>query len=331
VIEVLRAGALTTVQDTGRAAHRALGISAGGALDPLALALANRLAGNPADAACLEVTLGTVALRFTGAARLGLAGAEYGATLDALAVHAGWSYPVRAGQTLTLRAARHGMRVYVAVSGGIDVPVVLGARATDLAGGFGGLEGRPLRDGDRLACGAAAPPSGVPPFGLRPPWWCRFARVAGSCAASDEAIRLTVRALPGPALDGFDPRARDLLFDTAWRVTQDSNRMGYRLAGPALAAAGASQLSQAVLPGVVQAPGGGQPIVLMGDAQTTGGYPIAAVVIQADLWRLAQARPGAVLRFARCTHDEARSLLRAQRRYLAQIARAAAEALCAGA
>ncbi len=154
MIDVIRAGLLTTIQDLGRHGYRHLGVAMGGALDRLSLEVGNRLVGNRPDAAGLEITFGPTVLRFLRATRVAITGTEFGATLDGKPVYSWWSLPVQAGQELVLQAAKRGMRGYVCIAGGIDVLPMLGSRSTDLAGQFGGLGGRALRDGDRLPVGA---------------------------------------------------------------------------------------------------------------------------------------------------------------------------------
>lgn len=293
MIELLRAGPLTTVQDLGRSAWRDRGISACGALDDLALLHANLLVGNPPDAAGLEFTLGPASLRFHAAGCIALTGTDADAWLDGQPLRPGWRTPVAPGQTLQLAAPRDRMRSVLAVSGGIDVAAALGSRSTDLKAGFGGLEGRALRDGDRLPW---QPPAAHPTrrIGLRPPAWTP-----------------TVRVLPGPEHDTFTAAAREAFWTAGWTLTPQSNRMGFRFAGPALERTDPVELpSHGVLPGVIQVPPSGQPIVLLADAQTTGGYPKIGVVIRADLWKLAQLRLGATLHFTPCTRDEAVAALR---------------------
>ncbi|WP_024304420.1 biotin-dependent carboxyltransferase family protein [Pseudogulbenkiania sp. MAI-1] len=296
MLEILRPGVQTTVQDLGRHGFRHLGIGQSGALDAPALMMANRLVGNPEGAAGLEIVLGPVSLRFSRAGWFALTGADFDATLDGLPVWCGWRQPVRAGQVLQLRGSRHGMRAYLAVDGGIAVAEVLGARATDLGAGFGGFAGRALQAGDHLPQGEPVALEGK--AGSRPPQWTP-----------------ELRALPGPEYDEFAAAAQDAFWTRPWAITPQSNRMGYRLAGPALTREASHELlSHGVLPGVVQVPPGGQPIVLLADAQTTGGYPRIATVIEADLWKLAQARPGAELHFIPTTPAEARRALQ-QHRY----------------
>jgi biotin-dependent carboxylase-like uncharacterized protein len=293
VIELLRAGPLTTVQDLGRTAWRDRGLSLCGALDDVALQWGNLLVGNAPEAAGLEFTLGAAQLRFHADTCIALTGTDAEAQLDGRPLRPWWRARVRAGQTLRLAAPRERMRSYLAIAGGLDLPLVLGSQSTDLKAGFGGFEGRALRDGDRLPLNRnAAPPSRA--VGLRAPDW-----------------HASVRVLPGPEVEDFSSTARDAFWAADWTLTPQSNRMGYRLAGPMLTRERGGELaSHGVLPGVIQVPPSGQPIVLLADAQTTGGYPKIGVVIRADLWKLAQLRLGAALRFVPCTRDAAIEALR---------------------
>jgi 5-oxoprolinase (ATP-hydrolysing) subunit C len=340
MIEVLRAGLLTTIQDAGRPGYRHLGIATGGALDPLALEVGNRLVGNRPDAAGIEVTFGPVALRFARATRVAITGTDFGATLGGRPVWSWWSLPVAAGEELVLNGAKRdirdmsgGMRAYVCVAGGIDVLPMLGSRSTDLAAGFGGLAGRALKDGDRLATGASAAPGGeraalapgAPPFGVKAPVLCNWALVdepphRRGRHPEGVAWAVPVRVLRGPEFDGFTPEAQRAFWSDEWLVTPNSNRMGYRLSGTALERAnGMDLLSHAVLPGTIQVPPNGQPIVLMSDAQTTGGYPKIGSVIRADLWKLAQVRLNGGVRFVETTPAVARKALAEEQAYLRQI------------
>lgn len=305
MIELLRAGPLTTVQDLGRSGWRDRGLSQCGALDETALQWGNVLVGNAPGAAGLEFTLGPSTLRFDADTCIAVTGTDADASLDGRPLRPWWRAAVRAGQTLKLAAPHERMRSYLCIAGGLDLPPTLGSRSTDLKAGFGGLEGRALRDGDRLPLLRPAMPARLPTraVGLRPPEWTP-----------------AVRVLPGPEHGDFSAAARRAFWDSAWRITPQSNRMGYRLEGPALKRQRGTELaSHGVLPGVIQVPPSGQPIVLLADAQTTGGYPKIAVVIRADLWKLAQARLGTTLRFLPCTPDEARAALQAQRRLLDQL------------
>ncbi|MGM9480951.1 biotin-dependent carboxyltransferase family protein [Roseateles sp. NT4] len=302
MIEVLRAGPLTTVQDLGRDAWRDRGISRCGAMDDVALSWGNLLVGNAADAAGLEFTLGPATLRFDADCCIAVTGTDADATLDGRPLRPWWRQRVQAGQTLKLAAPRERMRSYLCVSGGIALPTALGSLSTDLKAGFGGLGGRALRDGDVLPL---AIPEHLPlrSIGIRPPDW-------------DTAVRV----LLGPEHEDFSAAARDAFWAAGWQLTPQSNRMGYRFAGPELKRERGGELaSHGVLPGVIQVPPSGQPIVLLADAQTTGGYPKIAVVIRADLWKLGQLRLGGTLRFAPCSIDEARTALRQRQTELAQL------------
>jgi len=302
MIEILRAGPLTTVQDLGRPGWRDRGLSLCGALDEFALQAGNLLVGNPPGAAGLEFTLGPATLRFHADACIAVTGTDADASLDGRPLRPWWRQRVGAGQTLKLAAPRERMRSYVAIAGGLDLPPALGSLSTDLKGGFGGLDGRALRDGDRLPL-KPSPALPARTVGMRPPEWTPV-----------------VRALPGPEHEDFTTAAREAFWATDWAVTPQSNRMGYRLAGTVLERERGEELaSHGVLPGVVQVPPSGQPIALLADAQTTGGYPKIAVVIRADLWKLGQLRLGARLRFVPFTPADALAALREQRLLLDQI------------
>lgn len=301
MIELLRAGPLTTVQDLGRTAWRDRGISRCGALDDLALMQANLLVGNAPGAAGIEFTLGAATLRFAADGHFAFTGTDADATLDGRPVRPGWREAVRAGQVLKLAAPRERMRTVLAVSGGIDVALALGSRSTDLKAGFGGFEGRALHDGDALPWRPPSAPARRR-VGLRPPPW-----------------EASVRVMPGPEHDQFSDAARDAFWSADWTLTPQSNRMGFRFAGPVLDRVVTADLpSHGVLPGVIQVPPSGQPIVLLADAQTTGGYPKIGVVIAADLWKLAQLQLGAPLRFVPCTRDDAVAALRERRTLIDQ-------------
>ncbi len=289
MIEVLQAGVQTTVQDLGRPGQRHWGLAAGGAADPEALALANALVGNPPQAAGLEVWQGPLRLRLQGHGAIAVAGADFDACLAGRPLRPGWRAAWAPGDELVLAVRpRQGACAFLAVSGGLDLPLRLGSRATDLAGGWGGWQGRALRAGDCLPVVGGTPVRGR--RGVAPlPW------------------RGVLRALPGPEHDShFDAQAQAAFWQGLWRVSAQSNRMGARLQGPTVASIARDEMpSQAVMPGVVQVPGGGQPIVLRVDAQSTGGYPRIAVVIAADAAALAQLPAGAECRFERVDATEA--------------------------
>lgn len=304
MLNIIRAGLQTTVQDQGRNGLRGQGVSLGGALDAPALYAANLLVGNRGTDAGLEVTLGECTVEFTRDGWMALTGAGCDAYLDKQRIWTGWNYPVRAGQRLVLHRPKRGMRSYLAVSGGIDVPKVLGSRSTDLTGGFGGLDGRRLKDGDVLPLGEVR-------------------RVPQKSQGIKQLLfNNYIRVLPGPEYQEFSPEEQAFFWRTPWHLSPQSNRMGYRLNGHALRRSSSREMfAHGLLPGVIQVPHGGQPIVLMADAQTTGGYPRIACVIEADLYHLAQIRLGEPIHFIRCTLAEALQAYKEQKIYLRQLER----------
>ena len=299
-VTVLRAGLLTTVQDGGRWGHQHLGVSVSGAMDLAAHRLANALVGNDRNAATLEVTLLGPELRFEQRSRISVTGADLSATLEGGAVSVNRAVDCPAGSVLRFGPRRTGARAYIGVDGGIDVPRVLGSRATHVASGLGGFRGRALKAGDRLACGRSGDES-------------RSAPVAPSVSTEvgpTGALRL--RVLPGPHLDLLDRTALDQLRASRFTVSPQSDRMGYRLTldAPLATSDMGEMLSEATVMGAIQVPPSGQPILLMADRQTTGGYPQVAVVITADLPRAAQLAPGDQVEFELCSRSTALAALR---------------------
>ncbi|MEI8307735.1 MAG: biotin-dependent carboxyltransferase family protein [Chloroflexales bacterium] len=304
MIEVIAAGPLMTVQDLGRPSARRYGVSSGGALDAFALAAANRLVGNSPNAAGIEITAGGAVLRLRRPAIIALTGGDLGASLDGRTIPLWTAILADAGATLRLtnRYAAWGARAYLAVAGGVNVPVVLRSRATDLAGGFGGMEGRALRAGDLLPMGEPLARM-VPTVGQ---YWPVSARPA---YAADP----TLRFIPGPHVEYFALGTLVALAAVNLRISATSNRMGYRLEGLHLAYARPCSLpSLGVVPGSIQVPPDGTPILLMADAQTTGGYPVVGTLISADLPLAAQLLPGDSLRLTPTTLSGAYAALYTQ-------------------
>jgi biotin-dependent carboxylase-like uncharacterized protein len=278
---VIDGGLGTTVQDRGRAGRRRLGVAQAGALDALSAARANAAVANGPDCAVLECTVVGPALRFLRTLRFAWAGADLGAVLERSDL-GDWSVPAatavlaRPGNVLRFAGRRHGCRAYVAFAGGIDAPPLMGSRSTDLTAAFGGHQGRALRAGDRLAVGSDR---GAP----RP--------VATDSTSGDEAP--TVRVVLGPQDDHFAPATIERFLGAQWSVATTSDRAACRLAGPRLEHAGPSEIaSEGMVPGSIQVPPDGQPIVMLADGPTTGGYPKIATVVSGDLGRLAQSLPG---------------------------------------
>lgn len=331
-IEILATGALATVQDLGRTGALRYGVGTAGAMDPMALAAGNLLLGNDEGAAAVELQVFPFEARFSVGGDFALAGADTSATLDGVPLLPWWRHHARAGQVLRLNLPRRGgawsaSRAYLCLAGGVDVPAVLGSRSTQLRGAFGGHEGRPLRAGDRLrarrAADDASPAAGtasdaahtieslnlVGLFGLTPP--------ALDLPLQRDGLP-AVRVLPAAEYDGYTDASRAAFWGRPWKITPQSDRYGYRLAGEVrLEPVAAMEMrSHGIVPGVIQVPPGGQPIVQMRDAQPSGGYPKIGTVVEADLWRLGQAPIGSSLRFVQTTWDEALAALAANRRWL---------------
>jgi antagonist of KipI len=292
-IRVLRPGLLTTLQDQGRHGLQHVGLCPGGAMDPVALALANALVGNEPGEAALEITVIGPELAFEEDTLVALCGAEFKGSFP-------HNRPVlaSAGSRFNVGRAVRGARAYLAVAGGFGVEPVLGSRSTYLPGRFGGIEGRALKHGDLLA--------------LRDPAAAgRFSRLKktheGSVKWSAPPLTLPdrepilVHVLEGQHFGSFDAGAQRSFFDAVWKIAPESNRMGFRLAGPALVRSEPDEiLSGPTALGTVQVPASGMPIALMADHQTTGGYPRIAEIVSADVPRLAQLAPGGTVHFTRC-------------------------------
>jgi biotin-dependent carboxylase-like uncharacterized protein len=309
-LEVVAPGLLTTVQDLGRTGYARYGVPAAGAMDAFAARAANRLVGNAADAALLEITLAGPTIRFAAShALFAITGADLSPRLDDGEVP-GWTACVAPpGSTLKFGRRRAGLRAYLAVAGGIRTGLVLGSAATYLRGEFGGYQGRALKAGDRVPVGSAAGDGG--------PVAGRVVPAAARPAYSREPV---VRVVLEPHAERFTREALEALLSAAYAVGPASDRMGYRLQGPALARhEPADILSQGLPLGGVQVPGDGQPIILLADHQTTGGYPLIATVVRADLPLLAQLAPGDRLRFRAVTVDEAQAAYREQLAALAAL------------
>lgn len=310
MIEILTTGLPNTVQDQGRPGRLASGISHGGAMDKDALAIGNFLLGNDSGAAGIEVAIFPFRLRVQVDTVVAVTGADCTILVGDRPRPVWWATTIRAGETLAIEAPRAGARSYVAFAGGIDVPPVLGSRATDVKGRFGGLEGRGLTRGDRLALGRTEAAAILAEGGIGAALEERQAMAGWSAAAID------LRVLPAAEFDLFTSRSLADFNASGWTVTNESNRMGYRLSGNALALKQPVELlSHGIVPGTVQVPPSGQPIIQLADANTCGGYPKIATVIEADLWRLAQAPVGATLRFSLTTMEVSTEALRAQHRW----------------
>lgn len=295
-ISVIRGGLLTTVQDGGRLGYQSQGFSVGGALDRRALRTGNLLLGNGPETAGLEVTLFGPELRFEGFGTIALTGGDFNATLAGEPVESYRALQVARDDVLRIEVARSGTRCYITFAGGLRIPEVMGSRSTSLRCGIGGYEGRPLRPGDVLETGRA---------GWLP--WVDKRRIP----VPDDGGGNVIRVIPGPQEFLFTPEGIKTFYHSAYRIGEKSDRMGYRLEGPPIAMKGSADiLSDGTAEGAIQISSSGQPIVLLADRQTTGGYGKIAAVISVDIPRLVQRSAGREVRFQAVSVEEAQDLLR---------------------
>jgi antagonist of KipI len=324
-LRVIRPGLLTTVQDLGRWGRQASGVSVAGAMDPFSHRLANALVRNPPGAATLEVTLLGPILEFDDERQVAVAGARFDVSVDGEAVEADkMPIQVRAGSRMQFGERRFGSRAYLAVEGGVDTPPVFGSRATHLPSGMGGLGGRRLAAGDSLPLGAR-PPS---PKAREGALMREVTAALRACerlqrdSAGEDRLHGRVRVLGGRHRDRFASDAMAALQSAPYVIGQASNRMGFRLDGPALQMASAANLlSEATPVGSLQVPASGQPILLTADRQTTGGYPRIASVIAADMGIVGQLGPGDIVSFELVSPDDAIGALRSAERELMTLER----------
>ncbi len=300
VFEVVRPGLLTTVQDLGRVGYQKYGVPTSGAMDRTALRAANLLLDNEEGFAGLEATAEGPTLRALLDLVVAIVGADMQPLVDGKPVECGTAIGIRSGQILELQRARRGLRAYLAIAGGIDVPVMLGSRSTCLPAAFGGIQGRALREGDLLSVGCA----GRQPMALS-------GRRLPSGWVEPTGDVLSLRVVLGPQEDWFTPEGIRTFLSGSYRLTPQMDRMGARLQGPPIAhRSGADIISDSTPLGAVQVPPDGQPMILLADRQTTGGYTKIAVIVQEDIFRLGQATPGRVVRFRQISVPEACAALR---------------------
>jgi antagonist of KipI len=293
-IEILTPGILTTVQDRGRPGYQSLGIAESGAMDIFSFVSANRLVGNPDNSACLEITLAGPKIRFLGLTWGSLTGAHLSAHLNQYPLNPGRTFKAETGDLLTFGPRVYGMRAYLAVAGGFDVPVVLGSRSTYVYAGFGGYEGRPLRKGDILSA-----------FILEESYESAFVELPAEFQIG-KCDLFPIHVIVGPHEDRFTQEGLQTFFNSRYVVMSDSNRMGYRLKGPQITHRDTPiVVSEATPLGAVQVPGQGNPIILLRERGTTGGYTKIACVITVDLDVLAQIFPGEEIYFRSVDLEEA--------------------------
>lgn len=306
-LNIIEAGMFSTIQDLGRYGYRRFGVSLSGAVDPFSLAIANALVGNGPGEAALEMTLnGGEFLVEADYCRVAVAGADLPFRINDTAAASYRAHDLARGDRLRFTTARAGMRAYLAVAGGFDIAPVLGSRSTHVRSRMGGIEGRIVAAGDRLPLRSEAPPD-TPTLALPAMHWPEFGG--------------PVHVMLGPQADAFTEEGLQAFRDGDYHISAKADRMGCQLDGPPIQHKdGFNIISDGIVPGSVQVPGHGRPIILLADCQTTGGYPKIATVIAADLRKVGQRRPGDPINFALV--DEAEALRRAsiERRLMEEIA-----------
>jgi len=312
-VEVMLPGVCTTVQDAGRYGFQQHGVIVGGAMDPVAMRMANMLVGNQPGEAVLELTLKGPSLRFHEDFLIAVCGGDFAPAIDGQRIAGNRAVWVRRGSTLQFSRAKKGCRAYLAVAGGWDVPVVMNSRSTNFRAGFGGHEGRMLRANDWLRANS---PGEFSRFLAS-----RLAKQAGANSFAQAGWHVppsafpcianpTVRVIRGEQYDDFTADSREHFWSQPFQVSPQSDRMGYRLAGPQLSLSAPLELtSEAVTAGTIQVPPSGQPIILLADRQTIGGYPKIGCVASVDLPIFAQLKPGDVLCFQEISVGEAQRAL----------------------
>ena len=315
-LETIEPGFLTTVQDRGRTGYQRFGVPISGAMDMFALLTANILVGNDEGAAGLEMTVMGPKLRFLAETWIAITGADLAPSVDDGAVPQWHTVKVPKDSVLSFQGARDGVRSYLAVAGGIDVPVVMGSRSTYLKGAIGGLHGRALRAGDVLGTEHGETPIEIGERGL-----------PEHLEAPTYGHKHEIRVVLGPQDRSFTSDGVAKFLGSPYSVSVHSDRMGYRLEGPPIEhVSGADIVSDGTALGAVQVPGDGRPIVLLADRGTTGGYTKIATVISADMGKLAQAMPGDTVTFQAVTVEQAHQSLREQHAILRDIRKAAGAA-----
>jgi biotin-dependent carboxylase-like uncharacterized protein len=296
VFKVIQPGPLTTIQDLGRYGCQKFGVPVSGALDNYALRIANLLAGNDEGEACLEITLMGPKLRLLRDTAIAVTGADLSPELNGEPLPMWQTVMVKLGDIISFDWPQKGCRSYLAVAGGIDVPMVMKSRSTYVKSGIGGYMGRPLRAGDLVA--SAQPPAEIPEARMAPPGIPQYRN------------RSQIRVILGPQDDHFTQKGIDTFLNSEYLVSPYADRTGYRLNGPSIEhTAGADIISDGIPLGAIQVPADGRPIILLADRLTTGGYPKIATVITVDISKLAQAKPGDKIRFRQTTLEDAHHYL----------------------
>lgn len=308
MITIIKSGLLATIQDKGRWGYQAYGMPVAGAMDRYAYRIANILAGNDCDAAVVEMTVFGATLRFDHEAWVSICGADMQGMLNGEKINNWSSFYIPAGSELAFGYAERGCRSYLAVHGGIDVPLVLGSRSTYTRAGVGGMDGKALQVGSTLAVGKQSA------------GFTGQLRTLPAAFIPQYVSELEVRVLLGPQDDLFAEEGVVTFFNSEYTISAEADRMGYRFEGPQIKHKGTPDIiSDALCQGAIQVPGHGMPIVMMADRQTTGGYAKIGTVIGPDLTWLAQAKPGDSVRFIQCSDEEAVAALQHEQNSYTQI------------
>ncbi|MBM7551952.1 biotin-dependent carboxyltransferase family protein [Thalassobacillus pellis] len=314
MIKVLKPGLLTSIQDLGRRGYQKYGVITSGAMDPLAHRIANLLVGNKDNSAALEITLSGPVLEFQEEGLISLCGGDLSPVIDGESVEMWRPVYVKPGSELRFGQAKQGCRLYLAVAGGFDVPEVMESKSTYLRAGIGGFHGRAVKEADELVFGEASERSQKIMEELRQEaedssfasmdWY-----IASEFLLVSQEVQ-PVRVMPGRQFDLFNQESKAAFFQEDFQIDSKSDRMGYRLEGPALhVEKSEDMLSEPVSFGTVQVPSNGKPIILLADRQTTGGYPKIAQIATVDLPVIAQMKPGEKMKFVEISHREAEMLL----------------------
>lgn len=301
-INIIKAGALTTIQDLGRWGYQHLGMPVGGAMDSRSLKMANYLVGNPLSEACLECTFAGPEIEFEKACHIAITGAEVPVFINKQAVQQNITLPILSGDTLSFGMAQKGLRFYIAFSGGLDIPEIMGSKSVYLRAKIGGHNGGKIEAGDSLCFNSVAREMQIldAPTDLLP----QLANTA------------LLRILPGTEVDRFTPNGLRTFLTAEYTISPNSDRMGYRLTGDKVEHKKSADIISSGIPlGAVQVPGDGQPIIMMADRQTIGGYTKIAQVVASDIPVLAQLRPGDTVRFEEIQPEEAHELVCLEHEY----------------
>ncbi|WP_226671704.1 biotin-dependent carboxyltransferase family protein [Rossellomorea aquimaris] len=324
MINVIKPGLLSTIQDSGRFGYQKYGVIVSGSMDPLAHKISNLLVGNGVDEAVLEITLMGPILKFEETTLISICGGDLSPTIDGNPVPLRRSLLIKAGSVLKFGACTNGCRSYLAVAGGFNVDTVMNSKSTYVRAGIGGLSGRPLQPGDTLEAGTITKESANMIDYLLPYLeHSDFTEIDWSISSefiSSYHQKKVIRVIPGTEYDLFSEESRERFFNEAFKVSSQSDRMGYRLEGPSLKLQEEFDLiSEAVVFGTIQVPSDGKPIVLLADRQTTGGYPRIGYIASVDLPVIAQTKPGEEISFTMVSHEEAQELYIDRERQLSHL------------